>query len=443
MKSSKTTKRALLGSLTSLVLCFAMLIGSTFAWFTDSASTSVNTIQAGTLDVELQMWDTAENKWVDAEGKTLDFIKATDAPGGEAVLWEPGATYELPSIRIVNKGNLALKYEVYLTAAGGDLELAKVLKVNATAGNESLFNGATPTLETVLNAAAVPANGATNGYIHGKLGTTDNDNATAEITISMTMDQNATNEYQGKSISNIAVTVVATQDTVEYDSNNNTYDQNAEYPTVVRVADDSALESAISNAQPGQVIALNPGSSYELPSSINNAGVEIDGNGATVSVPENEGLNRVWSNGTTFKNVVFEDSGKLWIKDAATFVNCTFKCEISNAEPVEGTVTFENCTFEKAVHFAPAANGVATTGKFFEAKGCTFTGNLTVMGFERVTLTNCTLTGSNWAGANMISYCPVTFNNCTLANGVRLAQGMTAADVTCNGCAIQVKLPAA
>ena len=59
----------------SLVLCFAMLLGTTFAWFTDNASTAVNKIQAGTLDVALEMKDASGN-WVNAEGQTLSWVKA-------------------------------------------------------------------------------------------------------------------------------------------------------------------------------------------------------------------------------------------------------------------------------------------------------------------------------------------------------------------------------
>ena len=54
MTNRKTTKRALFSSVVALLLCFTMLLGTTFAWFTDTASTGVNTIQAGTLQVALQ-----------------------------------------------------------------------------------------------------------------------------------------------------------------------------------------------------------------------------------------------------------------------------------------------------------------------------------------------------------------------------------------------------
>ncbi len=108
MTNRKSTKRALLGSVMAMVLCLAMLVGATFAWFTDTASTGVNKIQAGKLDVALEMKDAA-GQWVSAEGKTLNWVKAA---AGEQVLWEPGCTYTLPELRVVNNGNLALKYKM-------------------------------------------------------------------------------------------------------------------------------------------------------------------------------------------------------------------------------------------------------------------------------------------------------------------------------------------
>ena len=48
-----TTKRSLLASLLALVMCVTMLVGTTFAWFTDSASVSVSKIEAGKLDLSI------------------------------------------------------------------------------------------------------------------------------------------------------------------------------------------------------------------------------------------------------------------------------------------------------------------------------------------------------------------------------------------------------
>ena len=103
MTNRKSTKRALLGSVMAMVLCLAMLVGATFAWFTDTTSTGVNKIQAGNLDVALEMKD--GDNWVSAEGKTLTF-KTKDNRAADQILWEPGCTYELPSSVLSTRATL-------------------------------------------------------------------------------------------------------------------------------------------------------------------------------------------------------------------------------------------------------------------------------------------------------------------------------------------------
>jgi len=197
MTNRKSTKRALLGSVMAMVLCLAMLVGATFAWFTDTASTGVNKIQAGNLDVVLEMQN-ADGKWVSAEGKTLDFVKAA---AGEQVLWEPGCTYTLPELRVVNNGNLALKYKVIITGINGSAKLNTV--IDWTIG------------DVAMGAEQHLAAGESNAF-----------------TIKGHMWESAGNDYMNESIDGIAITVVATQDTVESDSFNNTYDASATYPVV-------------------------------------------------------------------------------------------------------------------------------------------------------------------------------------------------------------------
>ena len=85
MTSSKSIKRALLTSALALLMCVAMLIGATFAWFTDTASTGVNKIQAGNLDLEVEYRTTANGEW-----NTLD--NAAALFGAEGTLFEPGHT---------------------------------------------------------------------------------------------------------------------------------------------------------------------------------------------------------------------------------------------------------------------------------------------------------------------------------------------------------------
>ena len=126
--TSKSTKRALISSALAILMCAAMLIGTTFAWFTDTAGTAVNKIQAGNLKIDIV--DEAGNS---LKNTTLDFVKSPDAPAGEKILWEPGCTYKLPTFRIVNKGNLALKYKVVINGVDGD---AKLLDGDCQAGGE-------------------------------------------------------------------------------------------------------------------------------------------------------------------------------------------------------------------------------------------------------------------------------------------------------------------
>ena len=224
MTNRKSTKRALLGSVVAMVLCLAMLVGATFAWFTDTASTGVNKIQAGNLDVQLQYataWDEKGNvtSWADAQGKQLEFKKAVGAEN-EAILWEPGCTYALPELRVVNKGNLALKYKVAITGINGSAKLNDVIDWTINDADINLT-------EMQLKA--------------GEEG--------AAFTIKGHMQESAGNDYMNESIDGIAITVYATQDTVESDSFNSTYDESATYP----VANVTELKEALTN---GGVVAV-------------------------------------------------------------------------------------------------------------------------------------------------------------------------------------------
>ena len=199
MKKS-TTKRSLLVSVLALVMCVTMLVGTTFAWFTDSASTSVSRIEAGRLNVSLQMKDN-DDKWVSAEGKTLQFLVEGKIPAeGTQILWEPGCTYELPKLRIVNEGNLALKYKVVISGIQGDAELNKVIEW---------------TMDSDVLGTDVP-------LAVGQ---------SKEFTIKGQMQKDASNHYQGMTIDGISITVYAKQDTVESDSKDNWYDKDAVYAT--------------------------------------------------------------------------------------------------------------------------------------------------------------------------------------------------------------------
>ena len=125
MTKQKSTKRALLLSALSLLMCVSMLVGTTFAWFTDSVTSAGNIIKAGNLDVEMY--------WADG-GKAVpadDSADWTDASTGAIFnndLWEPGYT-EAKHLKIANVGTLALNYQLRIVANGVVGKLADVIDV--------------------------------------------------------------------------------------------------------------------------------------------------------------------------------------------------------------------------------------------------------------------------------------------------------------------------
>ena len=218
MNSHKQTKRALLTSIMALVMCVVMLVGTTFAWFTDTASTSVNTIKAGNLHVEIQNKENQKIgtlEWVKADGMIIE--------KQEDILWEPGCTYLLTPFKIVNTGNLALKYKIVVSGLDGDSLLLDVIKFTYTTESGAEFD---------MNAEGhLAANGG----------------ATEMITVSAHMDEAAGNKYQDKELTNVRFTVYATQDTVESDSYDNQYDKDAPYE-IVKVSDEKELRYALYSA---------------------------------------------------------------------------------------------------------------------------------------------------------------------------------------------------
>ena len=209
------SKKALLSSAFALVLSVAMLIGTTFAWFTDTASTAVNKIQAGNLNIELQMKNN-NGEWVNAEGKTLPFLVKGEIPAeGTQILWEPGCTYYVPEIRVLNKGNLAVKFEYIPQALGVTGKLAEVLEL------------VLPETDVNLEPEILKPGEASPAWSFG-----------------YHMLESAGNEYQNATATGMCVTVVATQATYEKDSIDDQYDKDAEYPIVAM----DTLQELINNA---------------------------------------------------------------------------------------------------------------------------------------------------------------------------------------------------
>ena len=390
MNERRATKRALLTSITALVMCVVMLAGTTFAWFTDTASTNVNKIQAGNLNIELQMKDNDGN-WVNAEGKTLTF-KTQDNRAADKILWEPGCTYKLPELRISNVGNLALKYEIAITGVTGSTKLLDAIKFTAKVGDSTTLVGLND-----LNGVILPTGmTASNNEAVGE---------TPSITISGTMDKNAGNEYQGLSIDGIGITVVATQYTYENDSNGNTYDQNA---PIVNVTPEN-VQSVLDSLDGYAIVQLGAGT-YEtlyLRPVKGNANTALKNNVANYRTIT--GLTIVGGTGVTVKSIdvgsdgnlsndYFVEVNNLTIKDVTfTSDGSTNGFEATTSRSAVNGITMDGCKMTAGEGFTQSGD----EGNLYKSKihvsnvvikNCEVSGIYRLATFDRVT--NATIEGN-------------------------------------------------
>ena len=228
MTSSKSTKRALISSALAILMCVAMLISTTFAWFTDTASTGVNKIQAGNLDVKL-MYSTDMVEWKEATDQTKLF--------DDKALWEPGYT-QVVYLKVVNAGNLALKYEAgfsknYTSNRGknvnGDwyrvdnyLKIGTAETATKFANREDVWSAIAATEKTLAKDVML-----TDGWITLKAGEASKPFAVAIYMPTSVGNEANASRYRPSSVSGLGIEVRATQATVESDSFGTDYDANA------------------------------------------------------------------------------------------------------------------------------------------------------------------------------------------------------------------------
>ena len=365
MTNSKSTKRALLSSAFAILICVAMLIGTTFAWFTDTASTGVNKIQAGNLDIEVKYTLDGEN-WNDLDGATDIFQKG---------LWEPGHT-EVVALKFKNNGNLALKYSINMNivdeTAGvnkfnQEYKLSDYLKVKTlsqeasgigdicigmafSARNDGLGYTATANFKdaTVLDHDLFLAPGEVGNYLIMKV----------YMPETVGNEANAISTEKAAFI-NFGLNVVATQIPYEKDSFGNTYDKDATYPVIV--SNQQQANDAITNATDKKVnISIASGQTITLDNGIANEGdksrdITFSGNGSqTVDAITNavsaEGgqLNYQRGSSFTFENLTIQAGEGNFdgiVCNELTFKDCTIKGKLT----LFGKATFINCVFDNTM----------------------------------------------------------------------------------------------
>ena len=228
MTSSKSTKRALISSTLAILMCVAMLIGTTFAWFTDTASTAVNKIQAGNLDVELE-YSKDFTEWKKVNDTTKVFEDST--------LWEPGRT-EVVYLRVTNAGTLALKYTLGIynlynstgkNVLGNKYSLSDYVKLGAAEADAAYADRAAAISAVQDSAKTLNSIGDT-GVVGADLAT----NTTKVYAMVLYMPTEVGNEANPKNNDpywaakvSFGISVSATQAMSESDSFDNTYDEDA------------------------------------------------------------------------------------------------------------------------------------------------------------------------------------------------------------------------
>ncbi len=223
MTNKRGTKHALLMSALALMLCVSMLVGSTYAWFTDSVTSNGNKIQSGTLKLDLEVLE--DGTWTSIkEDKTalFDYDK-----------WEPGYV-EVKLLKVENEGSLALKWYAKFISDGALSELANVIDVYVLPYGV-LADDTTVTYPADRDLTGYTKVGTVAEFVNTIETTTKGtlkEREAAYLGIALKMQESAGNEYQDKTLGEFDIMILATQNTVEADSFDDQYDASSEYDKV-------------------------------------------------------------------------------------------------------------------------------------------------------------------------------------------------------------------
>ncbi|MBE6966323.1 MAG: hypothetical protein E7441_09865 [Ruminococcaceae bacterium] len=426
MANSKATKKALFMSMLSLLLCFTMLMGATFAWFTDTVQSTENKIQAGNLDVQLLMHNGTE--YVDISESTTPIfgdessLIAQNNPAD--TLWEPGKT-QIVYLGVRNNGSLALKYNILLDivseATGTDKKpLAEALEyaiidekeyaANAYSNWNAVKDAATATGDLPVGKGIPTAqNGVLDeiAYDSTKTGETD------YFALAIHMKEDAGNEYQDGNVT-IDITVFATQKNAEEDSFGPEYDEQAPMGHPVSNSDElkEALANKLDNIVITKDIETNEAYTVGYNVTINGGGNEIKrADGYTETI-----FTVATGNTLTLENVVIDGGGVSTYGLRSSGVTATGN--LVNAETNSHIVLNEGAVLQNNVG-AHAVN-----------LGTRIGATLTLNGGEIIN--NSSDSGAVWGGGHItINSGKISYNSSTgLAGAIRM---VSSCNLTMNG----------
>ena len=373
MNNKRATKRALLTSVMALVMCVVMLVGTTFAWFTDTASTGVNKIQAGNLDIKVGYRTTADGNW-----QLLD--NATDLFGAAGTLFEPGHT-RVVELKITNAGNLALKYKIGMNVvsetagtnkAGNPYKLSNYLKV-ATTGIQQynpadqisslmerlIFQKGDFGMWTARDFANFELEYTSNGSVHVL-----QPGAAQILGIKVYMPESVGNEANAISTEKAAsiefgLNILATQYTTESDSYGTQYDKDATYPVVDAAALAASVADLANEGNKNVVVSVaqNMDNTAGIKTAKGNT-LTMDLNGKTLGVSTGTGSPNTTTNGM-----------QLLQGSTVTLKNGTYKANqggdlnhnIAILIQNYSNLTIEDCTLDMRDANDSAGNSARTT----------------------------------------------------------------------------------
>ncbi len=342
MTKTKSTKRALLMSALSLLLCVSMLIGSTFAWFTDSVVSGNNIIKSGNLDIELEYWD--DSDWKTVNGASDIFTNT---------LWEPGVT-EVAYLRVANTGSLELKYQLginILDEIAGKNQANKTFKLSdyIMFGVVENVNGEFEayTKDDAGRAAAIAAvtdaKKISAGYTKASTMAPNDELYLALVVYMPTTVDNVAN-HNGTDIPQIdlGVNVYATQKDAESDSFGSDYDKDSS----AFVSTAAELRTAIATVKDGGTVYVNDGV-YNIDSQLNISGksINIVGVGENVvihSTITNPGYNKIfyiYGSATEGEDITVNISNVTLTSNIATKSDIWIRTDTANGAKVSGDVT--------------------------------------------------------------------------------------------------------
>ena len=385
----KKTKSALLSSVVALFLCFAMLLSTTFAWFTDSVTSANNIIKSGNLDIELEYWNGTE--WVDVAGAS-DILTNT--------LWEPGVT-EVAYLRVANAGSLALKYQLGINivseiagknVAGESFKLSNhimfdVLSINADA--ETKVPAVYANREAAVAAATTNAKKISAGYTKANsMASGDEFYLALVVWMPTTVGNEANHNGVNVPVINLGINVFATQLANEEDSFGKDYDEDSVYTDYI-VTSEAELVAALAEAKNYAVIGIKgnvewtTGAGSDSTPFVTSATyitlMGLDSEATFTAIGSGVGAVGIDNGTVIFKDLKIVDESVSYAESSWEYGYLEFRgntvfenCDIVNAVMMEGkSASFINCTLnsnDDNQYAVWVSNGVAN----FE--GCTFTG---------------------------------------------------------------------